>query len=105
MLPDSLILQAGKGFLRNAQNALIPEADTFQSMNSAAGYAMEGLFYLYDVAYQGKEYTFRKILNGEMGSGYVRVQSVIKPAKVARVGETGYYRLSDKGMLYVVDVQ
>lgn len=105
LLPDSLILQAGKGFLRNAQNELIPEADTFQGMNSAAGYAMVGLFYLYNAVYHGEEYTFQQIMAGEMGNSYVCIRSVIETAKIAKAGESEYYSLTAKGKLHVVDVQ
>lgn len=105
LLPDSLILQTGTGFLRSAQNELIPEPDTFQGANKAAGYAMKGLFYLYDVVYHEKEYTFQQIMAGEMGDGYVRIHSIIAPAKVARVGGSGYYGLAAKGKLRVTDMQ
>lgn len=104
-LPESLLLQSGKGFLRNAQNELIPDEDAFTTMNSSAGYAMEGTFYLYHALYHGKEYTFRQILNGEMGHGYVRLQSVLEPAKVKKASASGYYSLSSTGKLLVVDAQ
>lgn len=103
LLPDSLILQAGTGFLRNTQNELIPDENAFQGMNSAAGYAMDGSFYLYHAVYHGKEYTFQQILDGDMGIGYVRLHSVIEPAKIAQVGSAGYYSLTAAGKLLVVD--
>lgn len=104
LLPDSLILQTGDGYLRNAQNELIPGPDTFSGVNSTVGYAMEGLFYLYNVVSAGKEYTFQQIMDGEMGNGYVCIRSVIEPARVVKVGEAGYYGLAAKGKLWVANM-
>jgi len=105
LLPESLILQTGTGFLRNAQNELIPEPDTFQGANKAVGYAMKGLFYLFDIVYHEKEYTFQQIMAGEMGDGYVRIHSILLPAKVAWGGGSGYYGLAAKGKLRVTDME
>ena len=103
-LPDSLILQPGEGYLRNDQNELIPGPETFSGVNTASGYAMDGLFYLFNVVYRGKEYTFQQIMDGEMGNGYIRIQAVLEPAKIATVGSAGYYALAARGRLHAADM-
>ena len=103
-LPDSLILKPGEGYLLDARNRLIPDEGQFKKMNTAGGYAMDGLFYLFDVEYRGRQYGFRQILDGEMGGGYVRIRSVDRPAQVAQVGATDCYSLTAKGLLTVADV-
>ena len=103
-LPDSLILQPGKGYLRNNRDELIPGPDIMSGVNTAAGYAMDGLFYLYNVVYHGKEYSFQQIMNGEMGSSYIRVQSVLEPARIVKVGSAGYYALAAPGRLRAEDM-
>ena len=103
-LPDSLILEPGEGYLLDARNRLIPDEGQFKKMNTAAGYAMDGLFYLFDVEYRGGQYGFQQILDGKMGGGYVRIRSVDRPAQVTQVGETDCYGLVAKGLLTVADV-
>lgn len=103
-LPDSLILEPGEGYLLDARNRLIPDEGQFKKMNTAAGYAMDGLFYLFDVEYQGRQYGFQQILDGEMGNGYVCIRSVDRSAQVAQVGATGCYSLATKGLLIATDV-
>ena len=102
-LPESLILQPGEGYLRDKWNRLIPDASQFERLNTANGYAMDGLFYLFDVRYRGRRYSFRQILDGEMGGGYVQIQLVDRPAEVNQVGGTDHYGLSAKGLLTVTD--
>lgn len=102
-LPEALILQPGEGYLRDNWNRLIPDASQFERLNTANGYAMDGLFYLFDVRYRGRRYSFRQILDGEMGGGYVQIQLVDRPAEVNQVGGTDHYGLSAKGLLTVTD--
>lgn len=103
-LPDSLILKPGEGYLLDARNRLIPDEGQSKKMNTAGGYAMDGLFYLFDVKYRGRQYGFQQILDGEMGGGYVRIRSVDQPAQVVQVGATDCYGLATKGLLTVADV-
>ncbi len=103
-LPDSLILKPGEGYLLDARNRLIPDEGQFKKINTAAGYAMDGLFYLFDVEYRDRQYGFQQILNGEMDGGYVRIRSVDRPAQVAQVGATDCYSLAAKGLLIAADV-
>ena len=102
-LPDSLILKPGEGYLQDARNRLIPDEGQFKKMNTAVGYAMDGLFYLFDVEYRGRQYGFQQILDGKMGGGYVRIRSVDRPAQVAQVGATDCCSLTAKGLLTVAD--
>lgn len=103
--PDNLLLQPGHGYMRNGNNQLLPEKDAFLQANSAKGYAMEGMFYLYDVLYQGKKFSFQQIMEGKMGNAYVRLQEIPEPAQIERTGHYGYYRLARKGIMEVVNVE
>lgn len=103
--PDNLLLQAGHGYMRNASNQLLPEENAFFQVNSAKGYAMEGMFYLYDVLYQGKRFSFQQIMEGKMGNAYVRLQDILEPAQIEQTGHSGYYRLNRKGIMEVVNVE
>lgn len=103
--PDLTLFQPGSGYLRNRQNELIPEKAVFSSVNSATGYAMEGLFWVFDMVRGDREYTFAQIKDGEAGTGYVQICSVIAPAVVRETGNREHYKLVQKGKLEVVDVQ
>lgn len=102
--PDKMYFQAGTGYIRNARNQLVPEKDVFSKVNTATGYAMEGLFWVFNITYQGREYTFHQIMEGKMATGYVRVEGIPVLAKVESTGVDGCYRLVQKGKLKIVDV-
>ncbi len=103
--PDSVLFQPGEGYLRGMNNQLMPEEKVITSTNSTVGYAMVGLFRVYDVIYQGKEYTFREIMDGEMGDFYVQIHAVKAPAIIAETGHYGSYKLVKTGKIEVIDFQ
>lgn len=102
--PDQMYFKQGTGYLRNAKNQLVPEEKVFTMVNTATGYAMNGLFWVFNVTYRGKEYTFQQILDGKMTTGYVRVAGIPALALVEPAGTDGCYRLVQKGRLKIVDV-
>ena len=101
--PEGLYLRPGKGFLRNECDELVPDAQTFQMPNTTIGFAMGGMFYLYDVAYGGKIYDFQQILDRELGSGYVWLKRVHQPAVIRKIAGSDSYTLSRKGLIEVED--
>lgn len=103
--PDSLLLQSGRGYMRSVENLLLPEASTLLRVNSTKGYAMEGMFYLYDVIYRGRLFTYQQILDGMMGNSYVRIEQISEPAVIEQTGHYGYYRLVKKGKMEVSDIE
>lgn len=102
--PEKMYFQPGTGYIRNARNQIIPDKKVFSTVNTATGYAMEGLFWAFDVIYQGREYTFRQIMDGQMTTGYVRVEGIPSLAVAEPAGVNGCYRLTQKGKLKIVDV-
>lgn len=103
-IPQNMQLEPGMGYLRNSQNELIPDLTVNTGMNTPRGYAMEGLFYLYNVEYGGRSYEFSQIISGKMGEKYVHIQSVLAPARVAPLAQSGLYSLVSKGTLLVTDL-
>lgn len=101
--PHAAYFQSGEGYIRNAKNQLLPDRQIFSQVNTATGYAIGGLLWAFDAVYLGKEYTFSQILDKQMTTGYVRVESVICSALVEPAGAEGCYRLVEKGKLNVVD--
>ena len=101
--PDSAYLQPGNGFLRSEKNELMPNPETFRMSNTTIGFAMGGMFYLYDVLYGGKVYSFQQILDREIGSGYVYLKRVHTPAAIQKSAGNESYTLSRKGLIEVVD--
>ncbi len=103
--PETALFQPGSGYLRNAKNEAMPNQQAVTAVNSAVGYAMEGLFWAYDVSYHGKTYTYHQILEGQMGNAYVQIRDVAAPAVLAPTGHFGSYKLKKRGFLRVVDIQ
>lgn len=103
MAPDGSFLRPGKGFLRNEQNELIPAEATLRMPNTTMGFAMGGMFYLYNVSYGGKVYNFQQILDREIGSGYVWLKRVRKPAVIQKSASNESYTLIRKGLIEVED--
>lgn len=102
--PDKMYFQSGTGFIRNARNQVIPNKTVFSTVNTATGYAMEGLFWVFNVIYRGREYTFQEIMDGQMTTGYVRIEGIPALTVVEPTGVDGCYRLIQKGKLKIVDV-
>lgn len=101
--PDSLLFRPGVGYIRNQQYELIPDQDSIDSVNTTIGYAMDGLFRIFDVIYKSKEYNFTQIQTGAMGHSYVRIQSIITCATIRESGQKGIYVLEKRGKLEVTD--
>lgn len=93
----------GEGYVRNARNEVIPDREAFRHINTCMSYAKSGLFWVFDISYQGRTYTFRQILDGEAGSGYVRLCEVRRPATVQKQAGLSCYTLLRKGQLEVAD--
>lgn len=91
----------GEGYVRNTRNELLPDRQTFQCINTCTSYAKSGLFWAFDVSYKGKVYSYRQVLNGEIGCSYVQIFAVRRPAAVERQAGLPYYRLLKKGLLEV----
>lgn len=102
--PEQLMFREGTGYVYNAGYELIPERAVFSRSNNAMNYAMSGLFFVYDVVYHGREYTFQQIMNGELSVGYVRIHSIVRAAKIRQAGSRGYYALEKKGKLKIIDL-
>lgn len=102
--PGKMYFQPGTGYIRNAKNQVIPDEKVFSMVNTATGYAMEGLFWVFNVTYRGREYTFHQIMDEQMITGYVRVEGIPALAVVEPTGVDGCYRLIQKGKLKIVDV-
>ena len=101
--PDNLLFRPGPGYIRNQQNELIPAKSSIDGINTTTGYALEGLFRIFDVIYNGSEYNFSQIQTGAMGTSYVKVQSIIATAKIRKTGQEDIFVLDEKGILEVVD--
>lgn len=94
----------GTGYLYNIRGDLLPDPTAFERTNTAMGYARDGLFFVYDVKYNGQTYTFQQILEEGFPGGFVRIQKVIRLARIRDGGSKGHYVLAQKGMLQITDL-
>lgn len=102
--PDQLYFTQGQGYVYNGRGELLPQPKAFEQTNTAVGYAQSGMFYVFDAVYRGEEYHFQQILDGAMGSRYLRVRRCLLPARISP-GSSGCYVLAKKGKLEVEDLQ
>lgn len=102
--PDQLYFTQGQGYVYNGRGELMPQPKAFEQANTAVGYAQSGMFYVFDAVYRGEEYHFQQILDGAMGSRYLRVCRCLLPARISP-GNSGCYVLAKKGKLEVEDLQ
>lgn len=105
LAPDdgSSYFAQGEGYVRNARNELLPDQEAFRCINTSTSYAKSGLFWAFDVSYRGELYTFQQLLNGAIGSGYVRICGIKCPAVVQKQPGLSCYTLLRKGQLEIVD--
>lgn len=93
----------GEGYVRNRRNELLPDRQTFRRINTGASYATSGLFWVFDVSSGGRTYTYQQLLNGALGSGYVQIRGIKRPALVEKQTGLSCYTLLQKGLLEVAD--
>lgn len=93
----------GEGYLRDRENRLIPRQECFQTLNTARGYAEQGMLWAFDAIYRGECYSFAQIRTGTLADRFFRLAAVVEPAVVeSRTGYNIYY-LKTKGKLEITD--
>lgn len=99
--PGNHLFQKGSGYLYNSQREVLPEKNVFSQTDSAKGYAMCGLFWVYDVIYEGKRYTFDQIMEDVLGSDYMRIVAVLRYARIQETVSPERYYLEKRGILEI----
>lgn len=93
----------GKGYLINEAMELLPAEQLFRRNNSIRNYLASGLFWVFDIMYRGKQYSFEQIKDGMLDNGYVTILGCLRSATVRETADQNTYTLYEKGLLEIAD--
>lgn len=102
-LPEFNPFTPGEGYLRDRENRVIPQPERFQTLNTGRGYAEQGILWAFDAVYQGKCYSFERVLGSPLADRYFRLTAIIAPAVVELQAGYNIYYLKAKGKLEIAD--